>query len=72
MRTQREAVADLKNPDRWRRYHLAWSMALDAGNRHARKAGRSAWNAEDYNAACRCFHAAFPDDTPSFPYEAKP
>lgn len=30
---------------------LAYAAAMDAGNRHMRKAGRTAWNEDDYNAA---------------------
>ena len=31
---------------------LASAAAMDAGNRSMRRARRTAWNAEDYNAAC--------------------
>ncbi len=30
---------------------LAQSIACDAGNRNARKAGRAAWNEDDWNVA---------------------
>lgn len=32
-------------------YQLAWSAALDHGNRHMRRYGRTAWNSDDFNAA---------------------
>ena len=62
MRTQREAVAVLTPAERTRRRDLAWAIATDAGNRAMRKGGRVAWNDEDYAAAVRCFHAAFPEE----------
>lgn len=37
---------------------LARSIGTDAGNRSARKAGRSKWNHDDYNAACEAMTAA--------------
>lgn len=36
-------------------YKLAMAAAQDAGNKHARMAGRSAWNEEDYNFAAAEF-----------------
>jgi len=32
-------------------YQLAWSSALDHGNRHARRNGRKVWTSDDFNAA---------------------
>ena len=34
---------------------LARAAAWDAGNRHMREHGRTAWNEDDYNAACEFF-----------------
>lgn len=33
-------------------YQLAMAIGQDAANLRMRKAGRTAWNEEDYNAAC--------------------
>lgn len=35
-------------------YDLAMAAGRDAGNRSMRKAGRSAWNREDWGAAAEC------------------
>ena len=39
---------------------LAWSASLDAGNRSMRKAGRTAWNEDDYNTAVDEFNRLWP------------
>lgn len=39
---------------------IAWAAATDAGNRSMRKSGRTAWNWEDYNAACAEFNRIWP------------
>lgn len=41
-------------------YKLAMACGQDAGNRHMRKAGRMAWNEEDYNAAVEEFSRLWP------------
>jgi hypothetical protein len=33
-------------------YQIAMAAGQDAGNRSMRKAGRTSWNEEDWNAAC--------------------
>jgi hypothetical protein len=35
---------------------LVWAAATDAGNRNARKNGRSSWNDEDRQVAVDAFH----------------
>lgn len=40
---------------------LARAAAHDAGNRHMREAGRTAWNAEDYEVACDEFERLWPE-----------
>jgi len=40
---------------------LARAAAQDAGNRSMRKAGRNAWNADDYDAAVAEFNRLWPD-----------
>lgn len=37
---------------------LARAIGQDAGNRSMRKAGRTAWSADDYNAACEAMQNA--------------
>ena len=32
-------------------YQIAWAIAGDEGNRHAKAHGRKAWNSEDFDAA---------------------
>ena len=39
--------------ERMRAYKDAWAAAWDAGNRHMAHHGRSVWNAEDFDVACR-------------------
>jgi hypothetical protein len=34
-------------------YQLAWAIAGDAGNRHAKAHGRKVWASEDFDAASR-------------------
>ena len=34
-------------------YQLAWAIAGDEGNRHAKAHGRKAWASEDFDAASR-------------------
>ena len=41
---------------------LAYAAATDAGNRSMRKAGRSAWNEDDYNAAVTEFTRLWPEE----------
>jgi hypothetical protein len=43
-------------------YQLANAAGMDAGNRSMRKAGRTAWNAEDYDAACAESWRLWPGD----------
>lgn len=39
---------------------LANAAATDAANRQMRASGRTIWNEEDYNLACRVFERLFP------------
>jgi hypothetical protein len=41
-------------------YDLAMAISTDAGNRHMRKHGRTAWNDEDYNVSVIEFHKHWP------------
>ncbi len=47
---------------RHRDYQIVHAAAWDAGNRSARKAGRSVWTEEDYNAAVDEFHRLYPKE----------
>lgn len=38
---------------------LAYAAGKDEGNRSMRKAGRTAWNRDDYNAAVREFNRLY-------------
>lgn len=40
-------------------YATALAAAKDSGNRHMKKAGRTAWNESDWNAACQTLNALF-------------
>jgi hypothetical protein len=40
---------------------LAWAAATDAGNRNMRAHGRTAWDAEDFDAAAAEFGRLWPD-----------
>jgi len=46
---------------------LAWAAAQDAGNRAMRKAGRHAWNRDDYNIAAREFDRLWPEERDYIP-----
>lgn len=50
---------------------IARDCALDAGSRRMREAGRSAWDAGDYDAACdefdRLMRIFFPEDATEEP-----
>ncbi len=37
-------------------YAIAYAASQDEGNRSMRKAGRTRWNEEDRDAACRTYH----------------
>jgi hypothetical protein len=39
---------------------IAWAAGADKANKHMRDAGRTAWNAEDYDAACVEFNRLIP------------
>ena len=41
-------------------YEIAHTIGMDAGNRAMRKAGRAAWNEDDYNESVRAFNKAYP------------
>ena len=41
---------------------IAWAAAIDAGCLSMRKAGRTHWSEEDYNAAAREFDRLWPED----------
>lgn len=43
-------------------YSLAMAASKDAANRRARKAGRAAWNADDYDHAVDTFNSLYPMD----------
>jgi hypothetical protein len=43
---------------------LAHAAGMDAGNRSMRRAGRTAWNEEDYNAAAAEEHRLLPCPAP--------
>jgi hypothetical protein len=43
-------------------YDLAMAIGRDAGNRSMRKAGRTAWSREDYNASVDAFEACLPTE----------
>ena len=36
-------------------YEIAYAAGTDTGNRNMRAAGRTAWNEDDWNAACTTF-----------------
>jgi hypothetical protein len=40
----------------------AWAAATDAGNRSMRAGNRTAWNEDDYNAACEEFYRLWPSE----------
>lgn len=40
---------------------LAWAASKDGADRAMRAAGRTAWNAEDYNVAVAEFERLFPE-----------
>lgn len=44
---------------RWT-YKLAMAAGWDAANRNAKKHGRTAWNEDDWNEACRVFERLYP------------
>jgi hypothetical protein len=44
-------------------YKIAHAAATDAGNRHAKQAGRVAWNADDYSVMVETFHKLHPCPT---------
>jgi hypothetical protein len=41
---------------------IAYAASRDAGNRSMRKAGRTAWNEEDYAAACDELARLWPEE----------
>lgn len=41
-------------------YELAQAAAKDHANRHAKAAGRTRWNEDDYNALCAEFDKLYP------------
>ena len=41
-------------------YEIAMAASRDAGNRHAKQAGRSVWAVADWNAACEKFERLWP------------
>lgn len=51
-------------------YKFAHSAGWDAGNRSMRKAGRSKWNDDDWNAACAEFERLYPSSV-KLPEEVK-
>lgn len=44
-----------------RRYEMARAAATDAGNAHMSAAGRTRWNADDWNAMCAEFARLMPE-----------
>lgn len=45
-------------------YELAMAASRDAGSRHMRAAGRTAWNEDDWNAAVTEFDRMYPAPEP--------
>lgn len=43
---------------------LARAASIDAGNASARKAGRTVWNEDDYNACATTFNRLYPVEAP--------
>ena len=50
---------------------VAWAASWDAGNRSARAAGRTHWNADDLSAANDTFDHLWPPERDGFPPEAR-
>ena len=48
---------------------LAYALGRDAGIRSARAAGRTAWNEDDWNAACKEFDRLWPVENDLRPVE---
>ena len=54
------------------RYDLACAASHDAATRQMRAAGRTTWNADDYDLACKTFNALYPDPYAEPPKEMTP
>src|SRR2546422_2873324 len=63
-------TAQISQPQRWTdwmvepdsAYRLAHAAGADAGTRSMKAACRTAWNEDDWNAACEVVHSLCPDN----------